>query len=174
MRTKHIKGYVNKYVIYEDGRVWSMATNRFLKPSRVKKGYLTVGLYLNGKETKKYLHRLVAEAFIPNKERKPQVNHIDGNKLNNHRSNLEWCTNAENVSHAFEVGLMEGLKGSKNNSSKLKETDILEIIDLLKLFTQREVASMYDVSQKTISLVSRKISWKHSHESENIPDKIPN
>jgi len=66
-------------------------------------GYKTVQI-----NNKKYsIHRLVAEAFIPNPENKPQVNHIDGNKLNNNADNLEWCTCKENVQHAFNTGLMD-------------------------------------------------------------------
>lgn len=66
-------------------------------------GYRTVTI--NGK--KYSIHRLVAEAFISNPENKPFVNHIDGNKLNNSIENLEWCTNKENVQHAFRTGLMD-------------------------------------------------------------------
>jgi hypothetical protein len=62
---------------------------------------------------------LVAECFIPNPEKKDIVNHKDGNKTNNKVSNLEWCTNLENVQHAFDIGLNKGIEGEKHNSSKL-------------------------------------------------------
>ena len=66
-------------------------------------GYRTVNI-----DNKKYsLHRLVAETFIDNPDNKPCINHIDGNKLNNNVKNLEWCTNKENVQHAFRTGLMD-------------------------------------------------------------------
>lgn len=65
-----------------------------------KSGYVRVSV---GKKTKGLVHRLVAETFIPNPDNKPMVNHIDGDKTNNHISNLEWVTNAENVRHAFAL-----------------------------------------------------------------------
>lgn len=69
-------------------------------------GYKTVNI----KEKKYSIHRLVAEAFIPNPENKAQVNHKDGNKLNNCVSNLEWVTPKENVQHAFKIGLCDNAK----------------------------------------------------------------
>lgn len=67
--------------------------------------YLAVELRRYGKRQRPLVHRLVAQAFIPNPDNKPQVNHIDGNKLNNHVSNLEWCTQSENIQHSLMVGL---------------------------------------------------------------------
>lgn len=69
------------------------------------KKYLQVNLWLKNKTKKKRIHRLVAEAFIPNPNNLPEVNHIDGNRYNNHVSNLEWVTSSENKLHAFKTGL---------------------------------------------------------------------
>ena len=66
---------------------------------------LFIGLTKDGKSYYFQPHRLVAQAFLPNPENKPQINHIDGNPLNNHVSNLEWCTQSENIKHAFATGL---------------------------------------------------------------------
>jgi hypothetical protein len=70
------------------------------------RGYVIVRLKINGKTTTKKLHRLIAETWLPNPENKPQVNHKDGDKTNNHLSNLEWMTGSENVVHAYDNGIM--------------------------------------------------------------------
>ena len=74
--------------------------------SRNKK-YTVVTYTESGKQTSYYVHRLVAEAFIPNPDDKPQVNHKDGNPSNNNVENLEWVTSKENVAHAYEIGLIK-------------------------------------------------------------------
>lgn len=68
-----------------------------------REGYIRVNLFSNGKKKRYFIHRLVAEAFIPNPENKPQVNHKDGNKQNNELSNLEWVTNSENQLHSYYI-----------------------------------------------------------------------
>ena len=93
-----INGYAN-YTIYDDGRIWSKArkNGKWLKPFPTHKGYLMVRLCDKGVDKCYSVHRLVAEHYIPNPENKPQVDHIDRNKLNNHVSNLRWVTNQENT-----------------------------------------------------------------------------
>ena len=103
---KDIKGYEGLYAITDEGQVYSYQKKRFLTPAICGRGYLKVML-CRGKEDHKNLmiHRLVAEAFIPNPGGKLTVNHIDGNKLNNAVSNLEWNTYSENLKHAYSHGL---------------------------------------------------------------------
>ena len=66
-----------------------------------RNGYKMVGIVINGRQQNKTVHRLVAQAFVPNPENKPMVNHIDGDKTNNRVDNLEWCDNRENQMHSF-------------------------------------------------------------------------
>lgn len=76
------------------------------KPSITTAGYFSVSATINGKQKRFLVHRLIAMAYIPNPEQKPYVNHIDGNKKNNHIGNLEWCTSQENSRHAKKIGLI--------------------------------------------------------------------
>jgi hypothetical protein len=100
---------VKEFPIYEvsnTGVVRNKRTKKEKKPNINEKGYEMVRVYVKtGVSYKRRVHRLVADAFIPNPEDKPQVNHIDGNKRNNEVSNLEWATNKENCIHAVETGL---------------------------------------------------------------------
>ena len=110
----------SNYSVSNDGEVRRDDTKHIKAPIRNRDGYDKVDLYEGGKRTTKRIHRLVGEAFIPNPENKPEINHKDGNKLNNHVSNLEWTTKRENIDHAVEHGLLNGrnpsygMRGKKN------------------------------------------------------------
>lgn len=107
---KVIPGYRDKYIITTDGKVFNNFTGIEMK-QRTIQGYYHVGLRIfDGEKSKQKLykvHRLVAEAFIPKIEGKDLVNHIDGNKLNNDVSNLEWVTPSENSTHAIRLNLVK-------------------------------------------------------------------
>ena len=89
---KDINNYEGIYQVTENGDVWSVRRNRFLKPYKNQLGYLRVLLSKKGKGKKYFVHRLVAEAFIPNPNNYPIINHKDENPINNNVDNLEWCT----------------------------------------------------------------------------------
>jgi len=156
-----------KYLVSSHGRVKSMAVSvgRVMEPYLNKKGYECIALAgLNGKKIRKPIHRLVAQAFIPNPEGKPQVNHKDGVKRNNRSSNLEWVTNQENRDHAVRTGLHRAPTpklGSENNFSKLSECDVLEIVALKGVSSAKDVAARYGVGSTNIHKIWIGDTWSH-------------
>jgi hypothetical protein len=94
------------YSVTEDGIVINNKKNTEVKPHTDRYGYLRIKLY-DKKQKYYFIHRLVALTYIENPENKETVNHKDGNKLNNHVTNLEWMTNAENINHAFNNNLIK-------------------------------------------------------------------
>lgn len=119
---KDIEGYEGLYQVSNFGRVKSLnkyhhKREQILKPNLKSDGYYETSLSKNSKPKWVRTHRLVAQAFIPNPENKPQINHKDGNKLNNCIENLEWVTNKENIDHAIAMGL-EKLNGHENPNAK--------------------------------------------------------
>ena len=129
-----------KYFILPCGKVFSGKTGEYLKPSYDKQGYARVSLYNNGKSTTIKIHRLVAEAYIPNPENKTDVNHKDGNKSNNDVSNLEWATRSENIKHAFNNGLK---RITKKQIDRVKVDFSKSVIDVA---TGKEYNSLKDAS----------------------------
>lgn len=110
------------YLVSDDGRVRRIDSDTD-HSVRDKKGYPAVDLYERGKRNTERVHRLVAKAFIPNPDNKPEVNHKDGDKHNNRVSNLEWVTCKENCEHAWENGLVKpsyGMQGKKNPNAGRK------------------------------------------------------
>ena len=119
MRYKKIQHH-EQYEIGDDGSIISYVRNKegyMLTAHKNNNGYLTVEL--NGTEYK--VHRLVAEAYVPNPYNKPDVNHIDGNKANPHYSNLEWATRSENTLHAYATNLCPTDKGKRQDSRTVKQ-----------------------------------------------------
>lgn len=144
MENKDIRDYEN-YKIYSDGRVFSKKNHKFLTLHKESSGYLQAHLYKNGAKKTFLVHRLVAHHFLENKKALRCVNHVDGNKLNNSASNLQWCSYSENMQHAYDTGL---------NHKKLTKSDIIEILNDIKLGkSQRSIAKRFRVSSTLINKI---------------------
>jgi hypothetical protein len=117
-------------------------------------GYPAIRASKDGESIILYVHRLVASAFIPNPENKPCVNHIDGNKLNNHKDNLEWCTHQENAQHAVKTGLI-----IPPRCAKLTKEEVCEIRESFE--NKVYIAKKYKVSRSTVSDIKNRKTWKH-------------
>ena len=148
-----------RYSVSEWGEVFGLRGK--LKPSSDKRGYMKVWLYNSeGKRFEKYIHRLVAECFVDG-DNSLTVNHIDGDKNNNHKSNLEWLSNADNLRHSFDTGLRDTKKTwatrrKTNNGFRLvpEETQI-KIITAYEneKISMREIGRRFNVDRGTVSRI---------------------
>lgn len=121
-------------------------------------GYLQVSLRLGDRNRKWFLvHRMVAEAFLPNPNNLPQVNHKDGNKKNNADNNLEWCTSSENQNHAVKLGLCS------NEESHYKAKLTVEQVKLIRASSDssRIEGLKYNVDRSTIKAIRNFKTWKY-------------
>jgi tRNA U55 pseudouridine synthase TruB len=171
---KDIEGYEGYYQVSNLGRVkslervvqggrWGFQKEKsiLMGQSTDSYGYKVVGLR---KLTRRHfkVHRLVAIAFIENKDSKDQVNHKNGIKSDNRVENLEWVTAKENNIHAVKIGLKKGVKGEKNHYSKLKFQEVEEIRMLIKKgYSYSRIASIYNVSSTCIYSIDIGKSWNH-------------
>lgn len=158
----------SSYMIYSDGRVQNIVTGKFKKTKVDKKGYESIDVYVGGKMIYTTVHILVARTFIANPDNKKQVNHIDGNKLNNRVDNLEWTTPAENVAHAVKTGLIRG-SGGKH----LKKEDWDNILALRhKGVSAEKLALQYNVTIGTITKNAKIDESNHNYiEAKNKRDR---
>lgn len=161
---KTITEYESLYEVSSLGDIKSLRSGKILKKSKQTAGYLKVNLSYNGIVKRPLVHRVVAKYFIDNPDNKKTVNHKDGNKLNNNINNLEWSTYSENISHAYKnkLNTPHGQKGSTHGRSKLNESDIFNIRSLLnKGLTHTYIASLFNVSIRTIGLIKSRKTWSH-------------
>lgn len=144
---------IEDYEVTKNGKIINKHTGREIKQQKNGKGYYRVGI---GKKLV-FVHRLVAEKYVPNPYGLPQVNHKDGDKTNNNADNLEWVTNQKNRDHAIEHGLH--FVGEKCSWSKLTEKQI----DFIRLHTEinsREMAEIFGISDSHVRKIRRNESWK--------------
>lgn len=157
--------YGDFYLVSNLGRIKNAKTGYIRKNTLDKKnGYYYMCLALGNRDSCKIIkpHRAVAQAFIPNPNNLPDVNHKDGNKTNNNVNNLEWCTKQENIIHAYKNGLNP--TGEKSTSSKLTQEDV----DFIRgnhvprdcEFGSAALAKKYEVHPSTISKIVHDKNWK--------------
>ena len=178
---KDIPGYEGYAQASSYGRVRSLSriTNigrkivgRILSPCSPVDGYYRIRIVNIHDEQKLMLtHRLIALAFIENPHNKPQVNHKDGNKLNNDSYNLEWVTNKENSKHAWENKLIGKTHcwHEKHNKAKLNWNQVNQIREMYKSkkYTHKSIAHIFNVSRPTISAVINYKNWNYKYINDN-------
>lgn len=158
----------NTYIAYPSGRVFNLR-------GELIKGVVTSHGYLQYSTSKFCVraHQIIATLFIPNPMHYDQINHIDGNKLNNSVANLEWCTPKENIQHALKTGLAARLHGEQHPGSKLTDSDVAYIKSHCKKgdreYGTGALGRKFGVSQALISRIVRGINWKHI--TESVPEK---
>lgn len=117
----NVKRIEHNVSIFRNGRIEKRVLNeRLLEPWKSRKGYMKVALRKNNKNHEKFVHRLVAETFMPMQDETLQVNHIDTNKENNTLNNLEWCTCKENIRHAYVNGLIDTRKRAEARKETMR------------------------------------------------------
>jgi len=162
---KLIPGYEGRYRINEEGHVDScfFGTWRRRRTSITPTGYHNIALCLRAERREYRLARLVAELFIPNLEDKPEVNHIDGDKDNNHADNLEWMTHEENMAHAAANGLIPDRRGERNGRSALTAEQVKTMRRIYEEGgkTQTQVGKMFGASPYRAHRVLRYKQWTH-------------
>lgn len=149
MRFATIKGY-HDYIIFDDGRIYNTLSNSYLVINNGKDFYRTVRLRKDNKPKTFKLHRLLAEAFLMKPDGKNYVNHKDGNKLNNDLSNLEWCTQAENMKHAFDNGMLYQSDLNKRRLVEVKQKPLLNVENGIFYDSIKEAAEVYGFGKRKI------------------------
>jgi len=162
---KPIKGYEN-YKASTFGRICSIPRGRrkngcYLKPNVGNSGYRYVSLCKDGVPKSFTVHRLIAATFLEDDSTRGDVNHIDGDKLNNRVENLERTTRKENMIHAVANGLQRSTKGTSRFNSKLTDDDVREI--RRSKGTTTELGLRFCVDSSKISRIKNFKAWKHVH-----------
>lgn len=150
---EHIPGYEGLYYVSEFGRIKN--SHFIFNPVINKDGYYQCCLRNDGVKRNFVLHRLIALTFIPNPDNYPVVNHLDGNKLNCAKNNLEWATVKMNVNHAIETGIYNPF-GENNNNSSISNKMVYEIKRMLLYGeSSRKIASVLQVGRSAVQHIKK-------------------
>lgn len=153
---KPIQGYEGLYEINSSGQILSIGRKGCKGGvlQWINEEYPKISLTKESKTKRFFIHKLVAQTFIPNPHNKPQINHKDGNKYNPSSDNLEWCDNSYNTKHAYSTGLTKKRYNESNPNHKLKLEQIKEIGEAIntrgKNYGRKELAQRFNVSECTI------------------------
>jgi len=161
---KPIIGYEG-YFACPTGRIWATAKRRwgerYLKTWLIGHGYEMVMLYKDTSPSKFLVHRLIAQAFISNPDNLREVNHKDGNKLNNRPENLEWVSSKQNKKHAWDNGSYTH-RGSNHWKTNLTEEQVRNVKRLTREdFTTQQIADKTGINFSSVRNIQRGVSWKH-------------
>ena len=152
-----------RYRVYEDGKIYSNLRNLFLKQKVSNNGYPYICLYPKFARKKYFfVHRLVALAFIGELPSGLQVNHKDGDKFNNHYTNIEYVTASENTRHADALGLRNPPRGSLHYAAKLTESDVQAIRRYYRLgMSKADIARLFGIGDPQAGAVCNYKAWVH-------------
>jgi hypothetical protein len=151
----------NHRVVMRKNGVPNTVRERILKPNLRRDGYYVFGVGGTRPQKSFTVHSAVIAAFVGPRPEGLEINHIDGDKTNNRLDNLEYCTRAENIQHAFATGLIKpvGLSGEDNNQARLTELQVRDIWESTK--SQRKTAAVFGVSKSTVARIKNRQTWKH-------------
>ena len=159
---KPVKGYDDLYEVSNLSKIKQLETGRILKQSTHVAGYKVATLRNNKGRKIFYVHRIIAEAFIPNPYNKPQVNHKNGMKFDNRLDNLEWVTHKENLIHCHKNGMGNCKSGEDHHNSVLKNKQVEEIRWLYASgkYTIKDLSTAYNCSIGTIQRIKNNDTYK--------------
>lgn len=179
LKKVYVDGIETSYLCSDDGSVYrnKWGRNVLLKPKcRYNKkgngiGYIVLPIYMpDGSIKRMPAHRIIASAFIPNPQNKPQVNHKDGVSDNNCVSNLEWVTASENQNHALLIGLAKGRKGTSHHGCLLSEKEVIEIFKSNQSYSC--LAKKYKVKLGAIADIKTGKNWSHVTGKRYVKTKV--
>lgn len=170
-----MKGKNTNYIISSHGILYRINFKKysidFVRPYMEKDGHLRTTINVEGERYKKYIHQLVAEAFIPNPEKKEEIHHIDGDEINNEADNLMWVTHTEHVELTKAMNQYKGFSGSSNPSATSTDEQIEKVCMLLEqneLYPE-EICAATGISYSQLQhIIHDENSWKYIKEKYDI------